>query len=80
MPGYDFEIHTRQFNLHFRNFQTGPEHDEAMQKTMDWGFDEDRAVIAYLQPPLAPSSMGSELKLIKWRSNSAASTYGEHAT
>jgi phenylpropionate dioxygenase-like ring-hydroxylating dioxygenase large terminal subunit len=55
------ETHTRQFNLHFRNFQTEPEHDEAMQRTMDWGFDEDEEVVAYLQPPLTPASMSNEL-------------------
>ena len=54
-------IHTRHFNLHFRNFNTRPEDDEAMIKTILWGLVEDEKVINYLQPPLTPASSGNEL-------------------
>lgn len=57
------ETHTRHFNLHFRNFQMEPEQDDAMAKTLDWGFDEDENVIDYLQPVLTPSSMANELMI-----------------
>jgi phenylpropionate dioxygenase-like ring-hydroxylating dioxygenase large terminal subunit len=53
--------HTRHFTLHFRNFQAEPEHDDAMIKTLDWGFDEDEAILDHLQPPLTPSSPANEL-------------------
>lgn len=52
---------TRHFNLHFRNFQQEPEHDEAMIKTLVWGFDEDAVVIDHLQPVLTPVSQANEL-------------------
>lgn len=55
------ETHTRHFNLHFRNFQREPDQDEAMLKTLVWGFDEDADVIDYLEPALTPSSMANEL-------------------
>ena len=52
---------TRHFNLHFRNFNTRPEDDEAMIKTILWGLEEDERVIDYLQPPLTPASQNNEL-------------------
>lgn len=53
--------HTRHFNLHFRNFQREPAQDDAMLKTINWGFDEDAAVIGALKPPLTPVSSSAEL-------------------
>ena len=52
---------TRHFNLHFRNFQREPEHDEAMLKTIVWGFDEDAEVIDHLKPALTPAVQSAEL-------------------
>jgi phenylpropionate dioxygenase-like ring-hydroxylating dioxygenase large terminal subunit len=53
--------HTRHFNLHFRNFQPEPRHDDAMQKAILWGLDEDAAVIDHIQPRLTPQRAGDEL-------------------
>lgn len=55
------EAHTRHFNLHFRNFRTEPEHDDAMIETILWGLDEDARVIDHLQPVLTPASQSNEL-------------------
>jgi phenylpropionate dioxygenase-like ring-hydroxylating dioxygenase large terminal subunit len=54
-------IHTRHFNLHFRNFQMRPEDDEAMLKTIHWGLEEDARVIDHLRPLLTPASQSEEL-------------------
>ncbi len=55
------EHRTRHFNLHFRNFQTEPKHDNAMIKTILWGLEEDAQVIDYVQPVLTPTSQSNEL-------------------
>jgi phenylpropionate dioxygenase-like ring-hydroxylating dioxygenase large terminal subunit len=52
---------TRHYTLHFRNFQKEPEHDEAIKKTLIWGFDEDAAVIDHIRPPLTPARAADEL-------------------
>jgi phenylpropionate dioxygenase-like ring-hydroxylating dioxygenase large terminal subunit len=52
---------TRAYTLHFRNFQLDAEHDEAMVKTIQWGFDEDRQIMDYLKPPMTPAHIGNEL-------------------
>lgn len=54
-------FHTRHFNLHFRNFNTRPEDDEAMIKTISWGLEEDANVIEHVRPPLTPESQTDEL-------------------
>jgi len=53
--------HTRHFNLHFRNFQRGAEHDAAMLQTIDWGLEEDRRILDDLKPPLTPALPGAEM-------------------
>lgn len=53
--------HTRHFNLHFRNFLTEADSDADMLKTIDWGFEEDAAVIDHVQPLLTPVGPNSEL-------------------
>jgi phenylpropionate dioxygenase-like ring-hydroxylating dioxygenase large terminal subunit len=53
--------HTRHFNLHFRNFLPEAASDADMLKTIDWGFDEDAAVIEHVKPVLTPVSQTSEL-------------------
>ncbi len=55
------DTRTRHFNLHFRNFQMDPKHDESMMKTIDWGLQEDAEVIDHLQPPLTPDNFTDEL-------------------
>lgn len=53
--------HTRHVTLHFRDFQPEPANDAAMIKTLEWGFEEDAAVIDHLRPPLTPASASAEL-------------------
>jgi phenylpropionate dioxygenase-like ring-hydroxylating dioxygenase large terminal subunit len=53
--------HTRHFNLHFRNFLTEADSDVNMQKTIEWGFDEDAAVIDHVEPMLTPVDQNCEL-------------------
>jgi phenylpropionate dioxygenase-like ring-hydroxylating dioxygenase large terminal subunit len=52
---------TRNFGLHFRNFQREPKHDEAMKKTILNGLDEDAVVIERIRPRLRPPTPDHEL-------------------
>jgi hypothetical protein len=52
---------TRHFVIHHRNFNRGEKHDQSMLDTLNWGFDEDAAVIDRLRPPWTPARPGDEL-------------------
>jgi phenylpropionate dioxygenase-like ring-hydroxylating dioxygenase large terminal subunit len=52
---------TRNFGLHFRNFQRDAQHDDAMKKTILYGLDEDAAVIERIRPRLRPPTPEHEL-------------------
>ncbi len=52
---------TRNFGLHFRNFQQDPRHDEGILKTIRFGLEEDAAVVEHLRPRLPPPAGVGEL-------------------
>jgi hypothetical protein len=52
---------TRNYGLHFRNFQKTPEQDESTRKTILWGLDEDQRVVERLRPRLMPADPAGEL-------------------
>ncbi len=69
--------HTRNYGLHFRNFQKTAERDAAMVKTILYGLDEDQAVIEHLRPRMMPASPAAEL----WMATDAVErAYREQAT
>jgi phenylpropionate dioxygenase-like ring-hydroxylating dioxygenase large terminal subunit len=53
--------HTRNFGLHFRNFQKDAGHDESMLKTIRFGLAEDAVVVENLKPRLSPASPAGEM-------------------
>lgn len=52
---------TRNFGLHLRNSRMGPEHDEAMRKTILFGLEEDAVVVEHLRPRWPPVAPAAEL-------------------
>jgi hypothetical protein len=53
--------HTRNFGLHFRNSRKAPEHDAETLKAIEWGLEEDAAVVERLKPRLMPAPPAGEL-------------------
>ena len=52
---------TRHFIIHHRNFNLEPKNDQWMIDTLNWGFEEDAAVINRLRPPWTPARQSDEL-------------------